>query len=931
MGPTLGSTSAFAYIAGTAADVPATGWQEVCSGAWSASHLEIEDGCTSCPASKYSPLAAAACSDCEAGKYTAAVEATVCTSCEAGKYKAAPGRLLKIQSSSCVHAYIYERQWFAFAQQYDGKPAYTSSDGTLLIYYLEEYESWCISSSLGSISLYAMSWSTAADAPASGWQESCDETGWADSSLVIEDVGCISCPAGKYKAAEGRAFQIRGQACQADRDASLVDLPFTLSGQMSGKPAYTSPDRKKWVFFDGGQWLMLIDPPSPRWRFMAARIQSTADDVPLSGWQESCYGVWTASNLVIEYDCVECAEGKYSKEEGRTACDDCSTLTNILSCQECRPNGGTPLRDGWCLAQEKCYEALTPFSADYLPDPMDALFASSTENDGCQFCSSDSPAMLAKVADNTLCPGKRCFEDQEFVCLEGQCNRARSCKECYECRDQFKGCEPMEHHCDLPEGGCGCLIDNTCYPHESPMPGNSCLESSLYGESIMRQKCTGSWVPVTDLTVERVQHCAGETACRKNQLCEAGECKSDPYDLPPDPCIASYTCTPPAKPGKGNNDFYNYEFLTPEMLPKQCHFPNTGSTCELPSYCIVESTKCPDLAFLVPLFNESANSVLEYTSAKDGFIGSLPIVFAMPHPPEIRFDNGQIDPYCSTAPNIFSQHSSPDNAAACPAGQYRQLRQDGANAESTCVSCETGKYKALSGNMACDMCPANSNSPAGSVSATACTCNAGSSGPDEAQTWTHPSLSASHAGIMVSTGDENKWCGMSNNDDYTVSSGDSLNDEWQLDPGIGWRFCQVTAEECKTYCVAMGIDDCVEFYMVNVYEATGRGCCFPSKRPLVGQSASSSHCPADSCSHGCGGAYRAHIGGGQCTACVAGKYSTRPLHSFQGYLQVCAGLSWAGDNVAVAVQTDGSCTKYCSGQGSKCVASSDNLEGAIDK
>ena len=58
-----------------------------------------------------------------------------------------------------------------------------------------------------------------------------------------------------------------------------------------------------------------------------------------------------------------------------------------------------------------------------------------------------------------------------------------------------------------------------------------------------------------------------------------------------------------------------------------------------------------------------------------------------------------------------------------------------------CVVCETGKYKALSGNrrylacdacpacnMACDACPANSNSPAGSDIATDCTCNAGFSG-----------------------------------------------------------------------------------------------------------------------------------------------------------------------------------------------------------
>ena len=46
-----------------------------------------------------------------------------------------------------------------------------------------------------------------------------------------------------------------------------------------------------------------------------------------------------------------------------------------------------------------------------------------------------------------------------------------------------------------------------------------------------------------------------------------------------------------------------------------------------------------------------------------------------------------------------------------------------------CTACVVGKYKALSGNVACDMCPENSYSPLGSVIATACVCNAGSSGP----------------------------------------------------------------------------------------------------------------------------------------------------------------------------------------------------------
>ena len=47
-----------------------------------------------------------------------------------------------------------------------------------------------------------------------------------------------------------------------------------------------------------------------------------------------------------------------------------------------------------------------------------------------------------------------------------------------------------------------------------------------------------------------------------------------------------------------------------------------------------------------------------------------------------------------------------------------------------CTPCEAGKYKALAGSSTCSACPSNSNSPAGSAVLTSCTCNAGSTGPN---------------------------------------------------------------------------------------------------------------------------------------------------------------------------------------------------------
>ena len=61
----------------------------------------------------------------------------------------------------------------------------------------------------------------------------------------------------------------------------------------------------------------------------------------------------------------------------------------------------------------------------------------------------------------------------------------------------------------------------------------------------------------------------------------------------------------------------------------------------------------------------------------------------------------------------------------CASGTYRVA--------SACVNCAAGKYSATAGatlESTCVACPANSNSPSPSTLVTACTCNAGSTGPD---------------------------------------------------------------------------------------------------------------------------------------------------------------------------------------------------------
>ena len=68
------------------------------------------------------------------------------------------------------------------------------------------------------------------------------------------------------------------------------------------------------------------------------------------------------------------------------------------------------------------------------------------------------------------------------------------------------------------------------------------------------------------------------------------------------------------------------------------------------------------------------------------------------------------------------------------ADAYAWTNTDGIHAGMACCACGGGAGNCLAGsyleNSTCIKCPVNSNSPEGSTSLTACTCNAGSSGPD---------------------------------------------------------------------------------------------------------------------------------------------------------------------------------------------------------
>jgi len=72
---------------------------------------------------------------------------------------------------------------------------------------------------------------------------------------------------------------------------------------------------------------------------------------------------------------------------------------------------------------------------------------------------------------------------------------------------------------------------------------------------------------------------------------------------------------------------------------------------------------------------------------------------------------------------------SSDSSVARP-GFIAQWHLEGLMGGGGCTECVVGSYKADQGNANCQSCPANSDSPAGSIIVTACTCNAGWTGLD---------------------------------------------------------------------------------------------------------------------------------------------------------------------------------------------------------
>jgi len=103
--------------------------------------------------------------------------------------------------------------------------------------------------------------------------------------------------------------------------------------------------------------------------------------------------------------------------------------------------------------------------------------------------------------------------------------------------------------------------------------------------------------------------------------------------------------------------------------------------------------------------------------------------------------------------------------------------------------------------------------------------------PPSAQLLTQPSSLAAPV-CWEDAPEGSYWCGVTHPGQaaYTEESGAALaaeyDGQWGLDTKNGWRFCDMSLDECRDSCVAMG--DCAEMSVAS------NGCCFVAKSTCDG-------------------------------------------------------------------------------------------------
>eukprot|EP00961_Rhodomonas_salina_P162632 2190372-Rhodomonas_salina.2 len=390
--------------------------------------------------------------------------------------------------------------------------------------------------------------------------ESCDAGKYRDSCGLGSRGSCEPCPAGSYKSAVGTG------ECDSCNEGTYQ--PGTLAGasfcfecvegkfeSSKGSSACSSCSPGEYQNVKGATACRDCLPG----QFSMNDASIDCIDCGLGEFQDQSGQSYCKECVEGEFGparkaerCWPCEQGTYTDQPKLSTCLNCATLfsNGLLECQTCTVVGTEGILPGFCLAgareDKKCYDSIVqevPFG--YEPSPSSPLFESSTEDDGCRFCSGLSQNSLTYVTTNRPCPSRRCIQNSKgrsfhTQCMNGACVRtvddARECKDCQVCDNEADGCVLRQHHCEKKDGSCGCMIEGQCWGYQEFEPGNLCNRSSIRNTGYA-DRCTGQWVNEPN----EAKNCEGTTVCRKNQECRDGVCLSEPYG-DPGACHAGFVC-----------------------------------------------------------------------------------------------------------------------------------------------------------------------------------------------------------------------------------------------------------------------------------------------------------------------------------------------------------------------------------------------------
>jgi len=702
-------------------------------------------GCSSCPAGKYKDTAGSgACINCVAGKYstvTGATTATACINCEAGKYQHVSG------------------QGFC----------YTCNQGTAS----SAGSTSCPSCTAGKFAM-SLGMSVCTNCPA----------GTASTAVAAtSNLQCTNCAAGKYALAGASDCTCCSPGQFQNAVATSTCKPCAINTYSSTSCATGCPacSTGKATATTG-----------------ASSSAACVSNCALGQYGSSCTNCpagkfSNTAGIVSETECVSCALGKYSNA-GASVCPDCpagqlTTTTGMSSCQRCDFGAWSSV------------VAATSFGV--CQSCANGKYTASTASSSISACI-DCPAgqyAWQTTGSSSICVncpvGSTSPSGSYLVgscgCAAGFAGTGSTCTQCGV--GTYKG--------GIGDGVCvncasgkysssaGATSEATCLV--CPANSNSLSSSSSVtactcnagwegpngGTCILSGQCNkgytgpngGPCVPCNAGTFKSV---IGTSAC---SLCPAGT-KSNAGAGECVTCLApaTVTCSGACQciPSTGTSSGTISDGPTTYSIPPDC-------TWLITSGGIITLTVASDSSFqtqrdLDYVYVESCTSALSCTTQLARLHGEWPwtadvLVYSQPwtftvsgNYLQVRFRNPTPQFPGSTGfrgfaatwsvtpvvcPCALGQTGAGDAACStCSAGTYKVQSGTGA-----CIGCVAGKYSVTAGatsELTCLSCAANTDSPSSSSAATACTCNAGYTGPNggvcsACAIGTYKSASGSHA------------------------------------------------------------------------------------------------------------------------------------------------------------------------------------------